>query len=62
MNILTIITDKPTSNNQTCKLPYKPELNDSNDTTTGEMWFCYNNQCPTEKNQSAKCASGKYLS
>ena len=24
------------------------------------MWFCYNNQCPTQNGQTADCASGNY--
>jgi hypothetical protein len=53
------IIGKPTSNTQVCKLPYRPQLDNSNDTTYWDMWFCYNSQCPTQNGQTAICASGK---
>ncbi len=56
------ITGAPTNNTQVCKLPYRPTLSDGTSVTNWDMWFCYNNQCPTPNGQSGACASGEYFS
>ena len=55
------ITDVPTTNNEVCNLPYRPTLSD-NSTANWDMWFCYNNQCPTRNQPSGTCASGRFFS
>jgi hypothetical protein len=52
------ITGAPTNNTELCKLPYRPELNNGTSTADWDMWFCYNNQCPTSNGQTATCALG----
>jgi hypothetical protein len=61
INIFMNIADEPTSNSQLCALPYRPQLDGSNDTTSWNMWFCYKNQCPTPNGQTATCVSGKHF-
>ncbi|CAF0746195.1 unnamed protein product [Adineta steineri] len=53
---------KPTNNGYVCDLPYRPLLDDDNSTTTADwdMWFCYNNQCPTTNGQTAQCIIDYY--
>ncbi|CAF4229848.1 unnamed protein product [Adineta steineri] len=59
MYIFPHITAKPTSNGQLCNLPYRPPLDDNSTTTNWDMWFCYNNQCPTT-NGEATCRTDQY--
>jgi hypothetical protein len=61
INILTIITAKQTENGEKCKLPYRPQLDNSTETTAWNMSFCYKNTCPTENALEATCESGKYI-
>jgi hypothetical protein len=53
------IADEPTSNSQLCALPYRPQLTGTNVNTSWDMWFCYENQCPTQNGVLATCESGK---
>ncbi|CAF4182541.1 unnamed protein product, partial [Rotaria sordida] len=52
--------NKPTDNNELCKLPYQPSIDDSTNITSSYVWFCYKNQCPTESQELANCKSGSY--
>ncbi|UJR32950.1 hypothetical protein I4U23_020413 [Adineta vaga] len=56
---VTSITN-PTSNNEVCQLPYKPKHDDSNETTTWDMWFCYNEECPTKSGEKGACVVDQY--
>ncbi|CAF4279509.1 unnamed protein product, partial [Rotaria sordida] len=56
---VTSIID-PTDNNEKCKLPYQPSIDNSTNITSSYVWFCYKNQCPTESQQLANCRSGKF--
>ncbi|CAF4373760.1 unnamed protein product, partial [Rotaria sordida] len=49
--------NKPTDNNERCKLPYQPSIDNSTNENAAELWFCYKNQCPTESQQLANCKS-----
>ncbi|CAF3408339.1 unnamed protein product [Rotaria socialis] len=51
---------EPTSNNETCELPYQPRVDNTTNTTSSEIWFCYNNQCPTMNKKIANCRLGYY--
>ncbi|CAF3944592.1 unnamed protein product, partial [Rotaria sp. Silwood1] len=53
MNIL----GEPTDNNETCTVPYQPSRDNSTNTTSWDMWFCYKNQCPTKSVELANCTS-----
>ncbi|CAF5130388.1 unnamed protein product, partial [Rotaria sp. Silwood1] len=53
MNIL----GEPTDNNETCTVPYQPSSDNSTNTTSWDMWFCYKNQCPTKSQELANCTS-----
>ncbi|CAF4116572.1 unnamed protein product [Rotaria magnacalcarata] len=46
---------EPTSNNETCELPYQPRMDNTTNTTSSEIWFCFNNQCPTMNKKIANC-------
>ncbi|CAF0972053.1 unnamed protein product [Rotaria sp. Silwood1] len=46
---------QPTNNGEMCKLPYKIG------NYTWDMYFCYNDYCPTETSARSKCASGQYV-
>ncbi|CAF1483979.1 unnamed protein product, partial [Adineta steineri] len=50
---------KPTTNGLLCDLPYRPVDDDSTTPTNWDMWFCYNNQCPTT-NGEATCVPDQY--
>ncbi|CAF5187856.1 unnamed protein product, partial [Rotaria sp. Silwood1] len=50
---------EPTDNNETCTVPYQPSSDNSTNTTSWDMWFCYKNQCPTKSQELANCTSGK---
>ena len=52
---------EPTSDGQTCKLPYQLFFNNSTQTTSWNMWFCYNNQCPKQNHLEATCSSGTHF-
>ncbi|CAF4465420.1 unnamed protein product [Rotaria sp. Silwood2] len=52
--------NEPTNNNEICKLPYRPSIDNSTNATSWDMWFCYKNQCPTESQQSSNCKLGNY--
>ncbi|CAF1154156.1 unnamed protein product [Rotaria sordida] len=52
--------NEPTDNNELCKLPYQPSIDNSTNENGAELWFCYKNQCPTESQQLANCKSGNY--
>ncbi|CAF4274794.1 unnamed protein product, partial [Rotaria sordida] len=54
------VTDKPTDNNEKCKLPYQLSIDNSTNITGSYVWFCYKNQCLTESQQLANCKSGNY--
>jgi len=63
--ILMNITDEPTTNNETCQLPYQlPTTGTDNSTnaTNWDIWFCYENQCPTQSAELSNCTSGKFFS
>ncbi|CAF5069313.1 unnamed protein product, partial [Rotaria sp. Silwood1] len=51
---------EPTDNNETCTVPYQPSRDNSTNTTSWDMWFCYKNQCPTKSVELANCTSGNY--
>ncbi|CAF5010631.1 unnamed protein product, partial [Rotaria sp. Silwood1] len=51
---------EPTDNNATCTVPYQPSTDNSTNTTSWDMWFCYKNQCPTKSQELANCTSGNY--
>ncbi|CAF4086809.1 unnamed protein product [Rotaria magnacalcarata] len=51
---------EPTSNNETCELPYQPRMDNTTNTTSSEIWFCFNNQCPTMNKKIANCTLGYY--
>ncbi|CAF0925639.1 unnamed protein product [Rotaria sordida] len=51
---------EPTDNNELCKLPYQPSIDNSTNITSSYVWFCYKNQCPTESQELANCKSGNY--
>ncbi|CAF1682495.1 unnamed protein product, partial [Rotaria magnacalcarata] len=51
---------EPTTNNETCKLPYQPMIDNGTNTASSESWFCYDNQCPTQNQQKANCTIGDY--
>jgi hypothetical protein len=55
------ITVEPTTNNEPCNLPYQLAIDNSTNATSSDMWFCYNNQCPTMSEESSTCISGKVL-
>jgi hypothetical protein len=57
----TNIIGTVTSNNEMCKLPFRPQLENSTDVTNWDMWFCYNDQCPTTSTTSGMCASGTFF-
>ncbi|UJR14257.1 hypothetical protein I4U23_001248 [Adineta vaga] len=40
--------NRPTINNYKCNLPYQLSIENSTNTTDWNIWFCYNNQCPTD--------------
>ncbi|UJR14260.1 hypothetical protein I4U23_001251 [Adineta vaga] len=52
--------NRPTINNYKCNLPYQLSIENSTNTTDWNMWFCYNNQCPTDIDPSSDCMSGNY--
>jgi hypothetical protein len=59
------ITGEPTTNNETCQLPYQLSTggtDNSTNATNWDMWFCYENQCPTESAELSNCTSGKFFS
>ncbi|CAF2853459.1 unnamed protein product [Rotaria sp. Silwood2] len=49
-----------TNNNETCKLPYQLPFNNGTDIANWNMYFCYNDQCPTQSGQTGTCDSGFY--
>ena len=56
------IAAQPTSNNNSCELPYRPEVNNGAAMVSWDMWFCNNNTCPTGNLTTGTCAEGKYTS
>ncbi|CAF1119724.1 unnamed protein product [Adineta steineri] len=51
---------KPTTNSHKCKLPYQLSIDNSTATSNWDMWFCYNNTCPTNDEDVSNCTSGNY--
>ncbi|CAF0913576.1 unnamed protein product [Adineta ricciae] len=49
----------PTDNNEKCELPFRPQINNTTQ-TSWDMWFCYNEACPTASSTSASCVLGEY--
>ncbi|CAF4508727.1 unnamed protein product [Rotaria sp. Silwood2] len=49
-----------TNNSETCKLPYQLPFNNGTDIANWNMYFCYNDQCPTQSGQTGTCDSGFY--
>ncbi|CAF4983894.1 unnamed protein product [Rotaria sp. Silwood1] len=54
------ILDEPTDNNETCDIPYRPLIDNSTNTTSWDLNFCYMNQCPTKNQVLANCTLGNY--
>ncbi|CAF1083996.1 unnamed protein product [Adineta steineri] len=52
--------NEPTGNNQKCKLPYQLSIDNSTNTSNWDMWFCYNNQCPTNNEDFSTCTLANY--
>ncbi|CAM4782197.1 unnamed protein product [Rotaria magnacalcarata] len=50
----------PTNNSLPCELPYQPQLENGTNFTDWNMWFCYNNECPTQNGTQGTCDSGLY--
>ncbi|CAF2009254.1 unnamed protein product [Rotaria magnacalcarata] len=50
----------PTNNSLPCELPYQPQLENGINFTDWNMWFCYNNECPTQNGTQGTCESGLY--
>lgn len=46
-----------TSDHNPCSLPYR--LSTHAKTMLYDMWFCYQNECPTDLNQRSTCTSGR---
>ena len=59
MEMLIYIAAEPTNNNETCELPYESSTFDNTNVTSWDMWFCYENQCPTSNQQLSTCVLGK---
>ncbi|CAF1283131.1 unnamed protein product [Adineta steineri] len=51
---------EPTADNYKCKLPYQLSTDNSINTSNWDMWFCYNNTCPTDNEDFSACTSGNY--
>ncbi|CAF4830786.1 unnamed protein product, partial [Rotaria sp. Silwood1] len=49
-----------TSINETCDIPYRPLIDNSTNTTSWDLNFCYMNQCPTKNQVLANCTLGNY--
>ncbi|CAF1687358.1 unnamed protein product, partial [Adineta ricciae] len=54
-----LATINPTDNNEKCELPFRPQINNTTQ-TSWDMWFCYNEACPTASSTSASCVLGEY--
>ncbi|CAF3489774.1 unnamed protein product [Rotaria sp. Silwood1] len=46
---------EPTDNNENCDIPYRPLIDNSTNTTSWDLNFCYMNQCPTKNQVLANC-------
>ncbi|CAF1283188.1 unnamed protein product [Adineta steineri] len=51
---------KPTADSYKCNLPYQLSIDNSANTSNWDMWFCYNNECPTNNGNFSTCTSGNY--
>ncbi|CAF4964905.1 unnamed protein product, partial [Rotaria sp. Silwood1] len=51
---------EPTDNNENCDIPYRPLIDNSTNTTSWDLNFCYMNQCPTKNQVLANCTLGNY--
>ncbi|CAF1060928.1 unnamed protein product [Rotaria sp. Silwood1] len=51
---------KPINNNEACQFPYRLPIDNSTNTTSSDIWFCYKNQCLTESQELVNCTSGNY--
>ncbi|CAF5078262.1 unnamed protein product, partial [Rotaria sp. Silwood1] len=49
------ILDEPTDNNENCDIPYRPLIDNSTNTTSWDLNFCYMNQCLTKNQVLANC-------
>ncbi|CAF1198469.1 unnamed protein product [Adineta steineri] len=58
--MLLQLVNEPTGNNQKCKLPYQLSIDNSTNTSSWDMWFCYNNQYPTNNEDFFTCTLGNY--
>ncbi|CAF4898499.1 unnamed protein product, partial [Rotaria sp. Silwood1] len=52
--------DEPTDNNENCDIPYRPLIDNSTNTTSWDLNFCYMNQCLTKNQVLANCTLGNY--